>query len=148
VRLIPSRAAARFLSPPARLSASTIAVRLACSVDVNRCLVDRCRRPVQQLTDEITDWQQAAELRQSPIGYRSAEVEALEALPDGEITEALESLTENLCMTVYYADVHGYRYREIAQIMDVPIGTVMSRLRHARRRLRTMLAGLVQEIAS
>jgi RNA polymerase sigma-70 factor (ECF subfamily) len=106
------------------------------------------RRPAEQLSDEITDWQQAAERRHIPIGYRAAEVEALEALPDHEITKALESLPENLRMTVYYADVHGYRYREIAQIMDVPIGTVMSRLHNARRRLRISLAGLVQERAS
>ena len=74
-------------------------------------------------------------------------MEALEALPDDEITAALEALPENLRMTIY-ADVHGYRYREIAEILDVPIGTVMSRLFHARRRLRIELAGLAQERAS
>jgi RNA polymerase sigma-70 factor, ECF subfamily len=57
-------------------------------------------------------------------------------------------------MAVFYADVHGYRYREIAEIMGTPIGTVMSRLHHARQRLRILLAdvaaqrGLGQERAS
>jgi RNA polymerase sigma-70 factor, ECF subfamily len=106
------------------------------------------RRPVEQFTDEITDWLQAVGQRHTPMGYRSAEVEALEALPDDGIIAALEALPENLRMTVYYADVHGYRYREIAEIMDVPLGTVMSRLHKARRRLRIKLAGLAEERAS
>jgi RNA polymerase sigma-70 factor, ECF subfamily len=66
-------------------------------------------------------------------------------LPDSKITEALDALSANLRMTVYYADVCGYRYREIAEIMDVPIGTVMSRLHKARRRLRMLLADLAHE---
>jgi RNA polymerase sigma-70 factor (ECF subfamily) len=74
------------------------------------------------------------------MGDRSAEVEALEALPDDDIVEAVETLPETLRMVVYYADVVGYRYREIAEIMGTPLGTVMSRLHHARRRLRILLA--------
>jgi RNA polymerase sigma-70 factor (ECF subfamily) len=107
------------------------------------------RRPVERFSDEITDWQQSVGQRHTPMGCRSAEVEALEALPDEEIIAALEALSENLRMTVYYADdVHGCRYREIAEIMDVPIGTVVSRPYNARRRLRIKLAGLAQERAS
>ena len=75
-----------------------------------------------------------------PLGDRSAEIEALEGLPDDEIVDAVEALPETLRMVVYYADVVGYRYLEIAEIMDTPIGTVMSRLHHARRRLRILLA--------
>jgi RNA polymerase sigma-70 factor (ECF subfamily) len=99
-------------------------------------------RPAQELSAEITDWQQVAQLRHVPAGCRSAEVQALEALPDRQITQALEALPEILRVTLYYADVGGYRYREIAQIMDVPIGTVMSRLHSARRRLRASLVEL------
>ena len=62
------------------------------------------RRPVEQFSDEITDWQQSVGQRHTPMGCRSAEVEALEALPDEEIIAALEALPENLRMTVYYAD--------------------------------------------
>ena len=111
-------------------------------------------RPVEQLSDEITDWQHAAWQRHTSMSHRSAEVQALEGLPDDEIVEAVEALPETLRMVVYYADVVGYRYLEIAEIMDTPIGTVMSRLHHARRRLRILLAdvalqrGLAQERAS
>jgi RNA polymerase sigma-70 factor, ECF subfamily len=112
------------------------------------------RRPPEHLSDEITDWQHAAWQRHTSMGDRSAEVEALEGLPDDEIVDAVEALPETHRMVVYYADVCGYRYREIAKIMDIPIGTVMSRLHHARRRLRILLAdvalqrGLTQERAS
>jgi RNA polymerase sigma-70 factor, ECF subfamily len=75
-------------------------------------------------------------------------VAALEALPDSEIVEALDALPKNLRMTVYYTDVHGFRYREIAEIMDIPIGTVMSRLPSARRRLCVLLTELAHEGAS
>jgi len=111
-------------------------------------------RPVEQLSDEIADWQYAAWHRHTSMGDRSAEIEALEGLPDYDIVEAVEALPETLRMVVYYADVVGYRYREIAEIMDTPVGTVMSRLHHARRRLRIMLAdvalqrGLGRERAS
>lgn len=102
------------------------------------------RRPTEQLSGQITDWQHAADWRRF-LGCRSAEVEALEALPDSEIVEALHALPHSLRMTVYYADVCGYRYREIAEIMDIPVGTVMSRLHSARRRLRVLLTDLARE---
>src|SRR6478672_1178874 len=108
------------------------------------------RRPPEQLSDEIADWQYAAWQRHTSLGERSAELEALEALPDYEIVDAVEALPQTHRMVVYYADVVGYRYQEIAEIMDIPIGTVMSRLHHARRRLRILLAdvalrGLTEE---
>jgi RNA polymerase sigma-70 factor, ECF subfamily len=106
---------------------------------INHYRKSRCR-PAEQLCDEIGDWQQDAWQRHTSIGHRSAEIQALEGLPDDEIVEAVEALPEPLRMVVYYADVVGYRYREIAEIMDTPIGTVMSRLHHARRRLRILLA--------
>ena len=86
------------------------------------------RQPAQYPAEEITDWQLASNAEHSSTGLRSAEVEALEALPDSEIKAALQSLPEDFRMAVYYADVEGFPYREIAEIMDTPIGTVMSRL--------------------
>jgi RNA polymerase sigma-70 factor, ECF subfamily len=101
------------------------------------------RRPIEHLSGEITNWQYAD--RQPCLECRSAEVEALEALPDSEITEALDSLPASLRVTIYYADVCGYPYKEIADIMDIPMGTVMSRLHRARCRLRMQLADLARE---
>ncbi|MFZ2511168.1 MAG: sigma-70 family RNA polymerase sigma factor [Gordonia sp. (in: high G+C Gram-positive bacteria)] len=103
------------------------------------------RQPAQYPTDEFTDWQLAASAEHSSTGLRSAEVEALDALPDSEIKDALGQLPEDFRMAVYYADVEGLPYKEIAEIMDTPIGTVMSRLHRGRKQLRELLADVARE---
>ncbi|MDQ1437340.1 MAG: polymerase sigma-70 factor, subfamily [Acidimicrobiaceae bacterium] len=70
---------------------------------------------------------------------RSAEEEVLERFTDDEVKQAIEALPENFRMAVLLADVEGFSYKEIAEIMDIPIGTVMSRLHRGRRALQKRL---------
>lgn len=97
------------------------------------------RRPAQQLTAEFTDAELAVDARQDDRGMRSAEDQALEALPDSELRAAFLSLPPQFRTAVYYADVAGYTFREIAELTDAPIGTVMSRLHRGRTQLRRLL---------
>jgi RNA polymerase sigma-70 factor (ECF subfamily) len=69
----------------------------------------------------------------------SAENEVLDQMPDEDVKKALESLPENFRMPVLLADVEGFSYKEIAEIMDTPIGTVMSRLHRGRKALEKAL---------
>ena len=69
----------------------------------------------------------------------SAEIEALDSFVDEDIVAAIESLPENFRLPVLYADVEGFSYKEIAEILDVPIGTVMSRLHRGRKALQRKL---------
>lgn len=88
---------------------------------------------------EIQEWQMAKAQEHAPAGMRSAELEALDRLTDPRVKQAMKQLNEDSRVTVYLADVEGFSYREIAATMDVPIGTVMSRLHRARHRLRELL---------
>jgi len=103
------------------------------------------RRP-QLASGELEDWQLAeAQSHTSDLG-KSAEVEALENLPDSDIKRALQEIPEEFRIAVYLADVEGFSYKEIADIVEVPAGTVMSRLHRGRKLLREKLADYAKEL--
>jgi RNA polymerase sigma-70 factor (ECF subfamily) len=103
------------------------------------------RRPAQWLTDGISEGQMLSEALHSSSGLRSAEDVALDHLEDNDIKAAMQALPDRMRTTVYLADVEGRRFREIAELTGVPIGTVMSRLHRGRRRLRGLLAEVAAE---
>ena len=101
----------------------------------------RRRRPEQTEIEDVEDlylYRRLGGLEGAAAG-RSAEEEVLDRFTDADVKEALESLPETFRMTVLLADVEGFSYREIADIMEIPIGTVMSRLHRGRRALQKAL---------
>jgi RNA polymerase sigma-70 factor (ECF subfamily) len=104
------------------------------------------RGPYQGTIDDLEDWQLGgAESLTQGRSTRSAEAEAIDHLPDSDVKAALQSIPEDFRLAVYLADVEGFTYQEIADIMKTPTGTVMSRLHRGRRLLRDLLADYARE---
>jgi RNA polymerase sigma-70 factor, ECF subfamily len=104
------------------------------------------RQPYQNAIDDLEDWQLgSAESLTQHRTTRSAEAEAIDHLPDSDVKDALQSIPEDFRMAVYLADVEGFAYQEIADIMKTPVGTVMSRLHRGRRLLRERLADYARD---
>ncbi|MGI8457957.1 MAG: sigma-70 family RNA polymerase sigma factor [Propionibacteriaceae bacterium] len=100
-----------------------------------------------QLADgsDVEDWQLARAESHTSAGLKSAEMVALEHLPDSDVKDALQQLSPDFRLAVYLADVEGFAYKEIAEIMQTPIGTVMSRLNRGRTQLRRHLQDYARE---
>ena len=105
----------------------------------------RQREPLQANSEGVEDWQLARAAEHSSTGLRSAEAVALDHLPDSDVKDALQSIPEEFRLAVYFSDVEGFAYKEISEIMNTPIGTVMSRLHRGRKMLRELLAEYARE---
>ena len=103
------------------------------------------RQPQLAGGEDVEDWQLHRAEQHSSTGLRSAEMDALDNMPDSVVSEAMNALSPDFRLAVYLADVEGFSYKEIAEIMGTPIGTVMSRLNRGRGQLRTLLADHARE---
>ncbi len=105
----------------------------------------RQREPYLGAVDDLEDWQLGGAESTTASSSRSAEAEAIDRTPSSVVTDALNALPEDFRIVVYLADVEGFSYQEIADIIERPIGTVMSRLHRGRARLRQSLGEYARE---
>ena len=104
------------------------------------------REPLLTSTDDMEDWQVSRMESNARTALPSAEEVVLDKLPDGDVLDALKALPDEFRTAVYLADVEGFSYAEIAEIMHTPTGTVMSRIHRGRKRLRESLADHAREL--
>ncbi len=95
--------------------------------------------------DELEDWQVGSGESVTAKAARSAEAEAMDNLPSTIIRESLDQIPEEFRMVVYYAVVEGLPYAEIAEVMETPVGTVMSRLHRGKKMLKELLTDYAKQ---
>jgi RNA polymerase sigma-70 factor (ECF subfamily) len=120
--------------------------RILTNTFINRYRAKK-RRPEETDFDDVEDfylYRRLGGLEEARMG-RSAEDELMDLFPEQEVKEAVESLPENFRLAVLLADVEGFSYKEIAEILDIPIGTVMSRLHRGRKALQKRLYDFAAE---
>jgi len=103
------------------------------------------RRPTETELGDLQDLYLYKRLGEASGASQSAESDMLDAFVDTDIIDALEALPETFRLPVVYADVEGLSYKEIAEALDIPIGTVMSRLHRGRKALQKKLWDVAQE---
>jgi RNA polymerase sigma-70 factor (ECF subfamily) len=114
--------------------------RILTNTFINRYRAKK-RRPEETELDDVEDFYLYRRIGglEEARSSRSAEDELMDLLPEAEVKDAVESLPENFRLPVLLADVEGFSYKEIAEILDIPIGTVMSRLHRGRKALQKAL---------
>ena len=120
--------------------------RILTNTFINRYRAKK-RRPEETDFDDVEDFYLYRRIGglEEARATRSAEDELMDLFPEAEVKGALESLPENFRLPVLLADVEGFSYKEIAEILDIPIGTVMSRLHRGRKALQKALYDFAAE---
>ena len=119
--------------------------RILTNTYINKYRKDQ-RRPNEVELGELQDMYLFRRLGETTGGAtRSAEIEVLEQFVDSDIKDALESIPDHFRIPVLLADVEGFSYKEIAEVLDIPIGTVMSRLHRGRKALQRKLWNFAEE---
>lgn len=95
--------------------------------------------------DDLEDWQIGSGESLTSTTSKSAELQALDNMPSSVIRDALDQIPDEFRMVVYYAVVEGLPYAEIADVMDTPVGTVMSRLHRGKKLLKTLLSDYARQ---
>jgi RNA polymerase sigma-70 factor (ECF subfamily) len=103
------------------------------------------RRPFEAPLDDMEEWQIGDAESFTATSSRSAEAEAIHRMPSGIVKDALQQVPEDFRMAVYWVDVEGLSYAETADVMETPVGTVMSRLHRGRKLLRVLLADYARD---
>ena len=102
------------------------------------------RRPIETDLDDVEDLYMYRRIGALQSSSRSAEDQMFDLFTDDEVKQSLEELPENFRLPVLLADVEGFAYREIAEMLDIPIGTVMSRLHRGRKAMQKRLFDYAQ----